>query len=92
MSDIVERLRERAEINRQCGNLATAAVLDEAAFALSTRSGDLEEALRQRDEARREICDRETTIRCEYGIEPTDEQSIAAERGWEYLYEEGDVA
>ena len=38
---------------------------------------------KQRDEARREWCYMESCRRCEYAIEPSDERSIAAERGWD---------
>jgi hypothetical protein len=42
----------------------------------------------QRDEARREWCYMESCRRCEYAIEPSDEDSIAAERGWDCFKEE----
>jgi len=44
---------------------------------------------KQRDEARREWCYMESCVRNEYGIEPTDQPSIAAERGWDCFKEGG---
>jgi hypothetical protein len=38
---------------------------------------------KQRDEARRAWCYTESCRRCEYAIEPSDEDSIAAENGWD---------
>ena len=54
---------------------------------LSKKIEELAAMKAQRDEARREICEREKTIRCEYGYEPTDEGAIAAERGWDCFKE-----
>jgi hypothetical protein len=43
----------------------------------------VETAIKERDEARREWCYMESCRRIEYGMEPADEPSIAAERGWD---------
>ena len=50
---------------------------------------ELAAAIKQRDEARREWCYMESCRRCEYAIEPSDERSIAAERGWDCFKEGG---
>ena len=43
----------------------------------------------QRDEARRVWCYMESCRRCESAIEPSDERSIATERGWDCFKEGG---
>ena len=66
---------------------------DDGWFITGDQAKDFSRALTalvaERDEARREWCYMESCTRCNYAIEPSDERSIAAERGWDCFAQEG---
>lgn len=83
MSDIVARLRD-------CTCVPHGDICREAADEIERLRAELAAMREQRDEARREWCYMESCVRNEYGMEPTDEPSIAAERGWDcFAQQEG---
>jgi hypothetical protein len=86
-SEIVEHARNRAISYRKCGQSGedTAAVLDELAYQVERKLAKLAEMRQQRDEARREVCQKTAAHR---GY-PTEAEEIAAERGWDCFKEGG---
>lgn len=82
MSDIVERLRDEGRLNRECGALTTAARLDEAADEIERLRSELAAAVKQRDEARREVCRHLSMRSAVLGVHRSSKEH-AIERGWD---------
>ena len=91
--DIVQRMLDWADtictLNSHVPPSSKTKMVREAAAEIRQLRAELAAMQKQRDEARRAWCYMESCRRCEYAIEPSDERSIAAERGWDCFKEGG---
>jgi hypothetical protein len=78
---------ERSEIAQVLRHLRDAKAI--VAAEITSLRAELAAAQKQRDEARRECCYLESTTRWQYAIEPSNQHSIATERGWDCFKEGG---